>query len=148
MRPNGLPLQSLALDPAINTHFLTVAPDTPLVDVLALMSRFRSCLLPDSDLATDTDEIQIDINTIYCVGQEGETIFDLADAAGGCVLVTDESQLVGVFTERDIVRLTAAGISLGNVKIADVMTQPPIMLRESSSHDIFTALGLFRQHRI
>lgn len=148
MRPNGLPLQSLALDPAIDDHFLTVAPDTPLVDVLALMSRFRSCLLPDSDLARETDEVHIDINKIYCVGQEGETVFDLADAAGGCVLVIDELQLVGVFTERDIVRLTAAGISLANVKIADVMTQPPVILRQSSSHDIFTALGLFRQHRI
>ncbi len=148
MRPNGLPLQSLALDPAIDTHFLTVAPDTPLVDVLGLMSQFRSCLLPDGNLARDADEVHVELTKMYCVGQEGETVFDLADAAGGCVLVIEESQLVGVFTERDIVRLTAAGIFLANVKIAEVMTQPPIILRQSSSHDIFTALGLFRQHRI
>src|SRR4028119_338645 len=148
MQPNGLPLQSLALDPAIDSHFLTVAPDTPLVDVLALMSRFRSCTLPISYLGTDPDALNTQIDEIYCICQEGETAFDVADTAGGCVLVIEESQLVGVFTERDIVRLTATGISLTSVKIADVVTRPVVTLRQSQGHDVFTALGLFRQHRI
>ncbi len=148
MQPNGLPLQPLALDPAIDSHFLTVAPDTPLVDVLAVMSRFRSCMLPGGDLDRDVDEVHTGIDKIYCFGQERETAFDLADTAAGCVLVMERSQLVGVFTERDIVRLTAAGIPLGSVKIADVMTQPPITLKQSQAGDIFTALGLFRQHQI
>ena len=148
MQPNGLPLQSLALDPAIDSHFLTVAPDTPLVDVLALMSRFRSCTLPISHLGTDPDALNTQIDEIYCICQEGETAFDVADTAGGCVLVIEESQLVGVFTERDIVRLTATGISLTSVKIADVVTRPVVTLRQSQGHDVFTALGLFRQHRI
>ncbi len=148
MQPNGLPLQSLALDPAIDSHFLTVAPDTPLVDVLALMSRFRSCTLPISHLGTDPDALNTQIDEIYCICQEGETAFDVADTAGGCVLVIEESQLVGVFTERDIVRLTATGISLTSVKISDVVTRPVVTLRQSQGHDVFTALGLFRQHRI
>jgi signal transduction histidine kinase len=60
----------------------------------------------------------------------------------------EESQLVGVFTERDIVRLTAAGFPLGSIKIADIVRRPPITLKQSPAHDVFTALGLFRQHRI
>jgi len=148
MQPNGLPFQSLALNPAIDSHFLTVAPDTPLVDVIALMSRFRSCMLPSSNLGTEADAVYTGIDEIYCFGQEGEKVFNVTDTAGGCVLVTEKSQLVGVFTERDIVRLTAAGISLGSLKIADVMTRSAITLEQSPTHDIFTALGLFRQHRI
>ena len=147
MQSNGLPLQSLALTPAIDSHFLTVAPDTPLIDVLALMSQFRSCVLPSSNLGRGTDTVQTG-NQLYCVGQEWETVFDITDTAGGCVLVIERSKLVGVFTERDIVRLTAAGISLSSVKISDVVRQPAITLKQSEAHDVFTALGLFRQHRI
>ena len=148
MQPNGLPLQSLALDPAIDSHFLTVPPDTTLVDVLALMSQFRSCILPGGNLGRDVDKVHSQINKIYCISQEWETAFDVADTAAGCVLVMEESQLVGVFTERDIVRLTAAGFPLGSIKIADIVRRPPITLKQSPAHDVFTALGLFRQHRI
>lgn len=149
MQPNGLSIQSLALAPAIDSHYLAVAPDTPLVDVLALMSQFRSCMLPNWNLggknATANPNVR---DEIACVGQEEETIFESPDTADGCVLVIEKSQLVGIFTERDIVRLTAVGISLKNLQIADVMTQPAVTLQQSQEHDVFTALGLFRQHRI
>ncbi|HEY9633929.1 MAG TPA: CBS domain-containing protein [Coleofasciculaceae cyanobacterium] len=148
MQPKGLPPQSLALAPAIDSHFLTVVPDTPLVDALALMSRFRSCLLPSGDLDGNAKQVHTQNNKIHCVSQEWETVLDLADTAGGCVLVMEKSRLIGVFTERDIVRLTAADIPLSSVKIAEVVTRPPITLKQSPNHDVFTALGLFRQHRI
>jgi signal transduction histidine kinase len=148
MPSNGLPLQSLALAPAIDSNFLSVAPDTPLVDVLALMSQFRCCILASCDLGRDTAKLHNGIDEIYCVCKETETVFDVANSRGGCVLVIEASQLVGVFTERDIVRLTAESIPLRSAKIADVVTKPAITLRQSQEHDIFTALGLFRQHRI
>jgi two-component system NtrC family sensor kinase len=139
MQPKGSQLQSLTLDPAIDSHFLTVAPNTPLLDVLTLMSRFRSCMLPDSDLGTQE---------IHCISQEWEEIYEVADTAAGCVLVMEESKLIGVFTERDIVMLTAKGMSLASIKIGDVVKQPAITLTQSQAHDVFIALGLFRQHRI
>ena len=146
MPPNDPPLQSLALAPAIDSHFLTVAPDTPLVDVLALMSHFRSCLLPGGDLSKITQGNKLD--KISCVDEGLEMFVDVADTAAGCVLVIEEPQLLGVFTERDIVRLTAAGITLGRVKVSDVVTLPAITLKQDQTNDVFTALGLFRQHRI
>ncbi|MFB8787889.1 MAG: CBS domain-containing protein [Potamolinea sp.] len=139
MQLKGGQLQSLTLDPAIDSHFLTVAPNTPLLDVLTLMSRFRSCMLPGSDLGRDE---------IYCVSQEWDTVCESVDTAAGCVLVMEELQLLGIFTERDIVRLAAAGTPLANIKIGDVVRQPVITLQQSQAHDVFTALGLFRQHRI
>jgi two-component system, NtrC family, sensor kinase len=145
MPPHDLPLQSLALAPAIDSRFLTVVPDTPLVDVLALMSHFRSCLLPDENVKTKASHRN---NKISCVEEDWQILVDVADTAAGCVLVIEANQLLGVFTERDIVKLTAAGIALGGVKIRDVVTQPPITLKQDQAKDIFTALGIFRQHRI
>ncbi len=145
MQPNGLPLQSLALEPAIDSHFLTVAPDTPLVDVLALMSQFRSCTLLGGNWDRQTPE---GLEAISCFCQGGEAAFEAVDTAGDCVLVMDEGQLVGIFTERDVVRLTAAGIPLSQLTIADLPSREPVTLKQSQAVDIFTALGLFRQHRI
>jgi signal transduction histidine kinase len=148
MQPSGLPFHSLALEPAIDAHFLTVAPDTPLVDVLALMSRFRSCRLPSQALGTDMSHIPAHLPQISCLSQEEDAVFGVADTAAGCVLVMEGERLVGVFTERDIVRLAAAGLPLSRVNISEIMTRPAITLQPSPSHDIFTALGLLRQHRI
>ncbi|MBD2743970.1 CBS domain-containing protein [Coleofasciculus sp. FACHB-1120] len=161
MQPNALPLPCLSLDPAIDRQPLTVAPDTPLLDVLALMSQLRSSCELSSRTQGDTSAASEDASQkagegmnaalphpASCWLSQEESDFDTADAAGHCVLVMQGSQLVGVFTERDIVRLTAARASLINVKIADVITQPAITLRQSDAHDVFTALSLFRQHRI
>lgn len=145
MQPHEPPFQSLALAPAIDSQFLTVAPETPLVDVLALMSHFRSCILPGGDLAKNMVSSE---KKISCVDEDWKMLIDLADTAAGCVLVVEANQLLGVFTERDIVRLTAAGITLASVKVKDVVQQPPIALKQAPSNDVFTALGLFRQHKI
>ncbi|MBW4648362.1 MAG: CBS domain-containing protein [Kastovskya adunca ATA6-11-RM4] len=137
MPEKGLPLHSLSLDPAIDSQFLSVGADTPLIEVLALMSRVRSsCVLPTENLQSP----QLNHH-------ESETI-EASKCNGDCVLVMQGSQLLGVFTERDIVRMTAAGISLGEVEISDIVTYPPTTLKHSQAQDIFTALSLFRQHRI
>ena len=99
MQPNGLSIQSLALAPAIDSHYLAVAPDTPLVDVLALMSQFRSCRLPNWNLGGKNAAPNNNVpDKISCVGQEEEAIFESPDTADGCVLVIEKSQLVGIFT--------------------------------------------------
>jgi PAS domain S-box-containing protein len=57
-------------------------------------------------------------------------------------------QLAGVFTERDVVRLAAGGMNLEGIEIARVMARDLIVLMSSEFRDIFTALNLFRRHRI
>ncbi|MDZ8051126.1 MAG: PAS domain S-box protein [Aulosira sp. ZfuVER01] len=63
-------------------------------------------------------------------------------------LVVEESQVVGTFTERDLVRLTASGIKLSGVKIAEVMTRQLITLKQSDAQDLFTVVSLLHQHQI
>ncbi|MGB3208741.1 MAG: CBS domain-containing protein [Crinalium sp.] len=145
MQQTGLPLNSLAIEPAINRHPLVVAPDIPLADVLALMSRAKSrCVLPNSNSRIDTEVENSNFDPlIHQVGLD-----EVASDAAGCVLVVQEKQLLGIFTNRDIVRLTAAGTSLTNLTIADVLPKQLISLNQSTDHDIFTVISLFRQHRI
>ncbi|NEP82139.1 MAG: diguanylate cyclase [Okeania sp. SIO3B3] len=65
-----------------------------------------------------------------------------------CLLVVENHQLLGILTERDIVRLIAQEISLENLKINDVMTQNLITMVASEIEDIFKIVNCFRQHKI
>jgi PAS domain S-box-containing protein len=60
----------------------------------------------------------------------------------------EEMKLLGIFTERDVVRLSAEGRKIAGVAISDVMTCSVITLRQSEFTDIFVALNLFQRHRI
>ncbi|MDJ0734794.1 MAG: CBS domain-containing protein [Nostocaceae cyanobacterium] len=117
------------LKDAIERHPLIVSKETPLVDAIALISQahHHTCLLAD-----------------------GEALSDLP--VGGvrvsCVLVMEGRELLGILTERDVVRLTAKGIDLNDVMVADVMVHPVITISQEALRDIFAALFLFRRYRI
>jgi CBS domain-containing protein len=55
-----------------------------------------------------------------------EAIRTMLDAGVGSVLVVDGPELVGIFTERDVLRLAGAGASFGTVLLRDVMTPSPL----------------------
>jgi CBS domain-containing protein len=61
-----------------------------------------------------------------------EAIRLMQDASNGCVVVVDGERLVGVFTERDAV-MKVAGRSLDGVRLGDVMTPDPVVLRPDDS---------------
>ena len=130
MQLDDLLLSEPAIDAAIDYNPLTVAPKTLLVDVIAVMNqkRIQSCSLSGIDSPLDTT-----------TGQQ---------TGSSCVLVIHKTELLGIFTERDIVRLTADGIDFGKVTISEVMTQPVITLQQAAFKDVFAALFLFRRYRI
>jgi signal-transduction protein with cAMP-binding, CBS, and nucleotidyltransferase domain len=65
-----------------------------------------------------------------------------------CVVIVENDRLLGIFTERDIVKLTATGTDFANTTIGEVMSHPPIVLSEIAFRDIFAAIFLFRRYRI
>lgn len=132
MQLNSAPLYSLSLKSAIDSHTLTVSLDTPVIDVLHLMAQVQSSCPVD----TESRSLGIDVSSPQ------------AFKRASCALVMKDSQLVGIFTQRDIVRLTAIGMNFQGVTVAEVMSSPVIKLIESESQDIFTALSVFRQHGI
>jgi two-component system, cell cycle sensor histidine kinase and response regulator CckA len=118
------------LEQVIDYSPIAVSPDTSLVDVILLMSQAsgRHCSLPHikSSIHTDLQE----------------------RISSSCVLVIDGSRLVGIFTERDVVKLAASEMRVSELKIANAMTQPVITMTLSDSATTMSALELFRQYRI
>ncbi|MCT7966497.1 CBS domain-containing protein [Laspinema sp. D1] len=147
-------MYSAALERAIDPNPPIVSPETSLEEVLALMSHVRSsCPLPSL-----TDSIQTNIwdsvrASCVLVLDGAPTVSEQLDAIRDTGKLPDRqdrilASKVGIFTERDIVKMTAAGVNLKTVKVSSVMTAPVVTLTESQSHDIFTILSVFRQHQI
>ena len=64
------------------------------------------------------------------------------------VLVLERSKLVGILTERDIVRLTATEIDLAAVTVGEVMTKKLITFKKSDFLNIYTLLAIFQENQI
>ncbi|HEY9661534.1 MAG TPA: CBS domain-containing protein, partial [Allocoleopsis sp.] len=117
---------------AIIRHPLVVTPDTMVIDAIAQMSSVRALCMTgaaSSQFADNPSEIQ-------------------TEARSSCVFVLENNQLIGIFTERDVVRLIAQKRTLASLRIREVMTHPVITLRESLFTDLFFAINLLQQHRI
>jgi signal transduction histidine kinase len=130
MQPNNLSIYMPDLESALDPNPVIVDPDTPVAAVIALMSQVRGnrCTLPTSQQSSDSS-----------FTNEEQT---------SCVLVVEKSKLVGIFTERDLVRLTTSMTSLRGVKVSQVMTHSLITLVKSPSQNLFAAVSLFRKHHI
>lgn len=70
----------------------------------------------------------------------------MASHAISGVVVTEESRPVGVFTERDAVRLVAAGVDLGTLPVSAAMTAPVVTIAPTASPA--QAIDLMRDHGV
>lgn len=140
MKANNFLLNLPTLDQAINQPII-VAPDTSLLEIIRLMEE------PDESLIATHSHICLEEKGLDAGQTQTET--SELETDNSCVLVMKASQVIGVFTKRDVVQVVASGKILQNsVKIAEVMTQPVITLHLSNAQDIFAPLLLFRQYRI
>ncbi len=136
------------LEDVIDRYPLTVPPQTPLIEVIALMGQLRSsCPLESDNSATDAEGLPVSPL--------------MGEARTSCVLVMEaactplDERMLGIFTERDLVTLIAAQKwgdrdrkTLRDIPVVEVMSQPVMTLTQSEAEDIFTVLILLRQHRI
>jgi CBS domain-containing protein len=129
MQPQDFLTRPPSLELATDRHPLTVTPDMPVTEVVALLSHRRGQSCPLSGTHPPPE------------GQTGQS-------CASCVLVMRGSHLTGMFTERDIVKLAAKGGNLTGIAVAEVMASPVISLKQTPDGDIFAALSLLRQHRI
>ncbi|MEG5047357.1 CBS domain-containing protein [Microcoleus sp. B4-C1] len=72
----------------------------------------------------------------------------MTQASASCILIAFEQQLLGIFTERDVVKITASEIPLAGVAISEVMTENPIALNLDQGGNIFKVLSILRSKRI
>ncbi len=131
-------LQNLpSLASIVDCQPLTVNPDMLLIEVISLMSRAkgRNCLLP-AELAPGS------------AIPEAQSLSGQITSHQSAVLVLANDRLVGIFTERDLVKLTASQRSLHSVKVGEVMTTELQTLVLSDRHTVMSALTIFQQYQI
>jgi PAS domain S-box-containing protein len=145
MQANTHSIALPTLEDVIDFHPLITAPNTSLVDVIALMSKGRKTCAWSSSGQLSVEETNLSANVINL-----PTLSSSATSVvpASCVLVMDSEQLVGLLTAQDLVRLTASEVNFGETKIAEVMTRSPVTLTRSHRYNLFTVLSLFQQHQI
>ncbi len=107
---------------------LTVTPDTPIKAAVTAMSRVRG-----QWETTHNPDSQAHIEL---------------EARASCVVVVDQGRVVGIFTERDVVRLSCQNIFLDQQPIRDYMIQPVTTLKESELSDVFATVQLLQAQQI
>lgn len=117
------------LHSAIIRDPLIVTPETTVMGAIAQMSGVR--VICNTTKVTD--------------GQLEELHLE---ARSSCVLVVESGQLVGILTERDVVRLSAQQLHLETLAIKEVMAFPVVSLYESEFTDLFAAINLLQQYHI
>ena len=122
-------LTQVELNSAIIRNPLTFAPNITVMEAISRMSGVRILCSASRAAHSHLDDV--------CI-----------EARSSCVLVVEDNQLIGILTERDIVRLSAQKQNLENLPLSQVMTPSLITLRESEFTDIFRAINLLKHHHI
>ncbi|GAB1538241.1 hypothetical protein NUACC21_08990 [Scytonema sp. NUACC21] len=109
----------------IERRFITVAPDASLLETVTLMGQVGH------------------ISSFI----ESETKPENPIRAS-CVLVVEQQQLVGLLTERDLVRIAAERRSLKETKVSEVMARELITCQEWEATETVKVIQRLQQHRI
>ncbi|MBE7385706.1 MAG: PAS domain S-box protein [Leptolyngbya sp. SIO1E4] len=122
-------MQLLTVEQILDYQPLTVDPNTTVESVVEQMGQAagRACQLAEV---------------------ESNVPQPMSTASSSCALIVAENRLLGIFTERDLVRLVAEGAELDGVTVSEVMTHPVVALKRSEADSIFTVLSTLKQHRI
>lgn len=75
-----------------------------------------------------------------------DAIMRMLEADVGSVAVCDGTRLVGIFTERDVLRLAGDGARMDDLRVGDVMTTRLVTV--SADDDILAAARLMGEKRI
>lgn len=119
---------------AIVQNPLVMAPEKTVIEAIDHMSQIRSSFPVDRSHQAARDNVHM-------------------EARSSCVLVVENGHILGIFTERDVVRLSArnraqSGLALQNMQLRDAMTSPIVTLHESDFTDLFSAANLLQQQHI
>ncbi len=121
-------MNSFSLNQVLNPHPLVVNPSTPLIETIALMNRSQ-------------------ITSCQREKEQWESRA-LIPTPASCALVMEEEKLLGIFTEHDLVRLTAEGRTLADMAVGDAMTQPVTTFASTEIEDLLDIVNLTRQYGI
>jgi signal transduction histidine kinase/ActR/RegA family two-component response regulator len=124
MHPSAL--MAFQLESAIVRNPLTVSLDTTVLDAVTKMN------------AANQLE-NVDFESQFSTG---------ALVPKSCVLIVDKHRVVGILTDRDVMRLIAQPLALADLVISDVMSHPVITLNDDSFTDLPMAIDILCQNHI
>lgn len=107
-----------------------VSPDLPLSEAISLMSQLtgRRCnIIPE--ITNNLPDF-------------------IPSRATSCIVVMEDNKLLGLLTERDIVKFIVAKKEGHQLTVRDIMAQNLITLKESEFTDIFIAYSLMKRNHI
>ena len=113
---------------------LVVTPDTTVMAAIAQMNSIHAGSSTHTEIDDLTSRQRLDRVHIQ--------------ARSSCVLIVEDGRLLGMLTERDVVRLIAPQQDLANLAIGDVMRSNLVTLRASAVTDLAAAMGLLDRHQI
>ena len=77
-----------------------------------------------------------------------EVIFRMSQQYSSCVVIETEGKLEGIFTERDIVRLTASQTEISGIAIAEVMTKQPVTVSVQEELSIVELVRMLSRYSV
>lgn len=128
MSPIATSLTSIDLKSAIIPNPLVVNADLKVIDAITQMSN----VLLRANAKQEMDPLEV-------ICQE---------ARASCVLVIEAAKVIGIITERDVVRLSAQRRSLEHLTVREVMSSPVFTLQEKDCTDLLAVVNLLRQNHI
>ncbi len=87
-----------------------------------------------------------DVHSIHPDATLADVVDKLVEVNCGSLLVCEDEQMVGIITERDILRACSMRKVLGETSVRGVMTSNVVTSKPSD--DIGTVMGLMTDHRI
>ncbi len=92
--------------------------------------------------------IQTSFLTLHPSTSIKEAIDRMAEVRASCAIIIENQKLLGIFTERDVVRITTNSTLISTLTLAELMTKEVITLKISETQDIFALSRLFRKNRV
>ena len=130
MKPDFLPLRFPNLNEILDCSPLKLPVETPLQEALTQMN---SVSRQQCQLSTLSAETQLYSSKEYHYSY---------------ILAVAGEQLVGIFTETDLVKIIASGVRCTDISLTDALTTPLITFSQGEYHDIYTVLSRLKQHHI
>ncbi|MEM9005255.1 MAG: PAS domain S-box protein [Cyanobacteria bacterium P01_F01_bin.86] len=132
---------SIPLESAIIRYPAVVSLDAKLMDAMVQMSGASKNNLENNLEGNDLEAI----NTTGGGSEHN-------NSGSNYLVIVDDAQVVGLLTERDVVRFAAQQLPLAQLTLEDVLghrlKQPPITVRELALTDLGVVLNLFQQHQL
>lgn len=145
-------------DYAIQDNILTFAPQTPLREIVIYMGQVgkdidksNGSFVASHSLHTYRSQVKVAakkssprLNQVVVTKETSHN--HQVTLPIDCIYVVEESQLIGIFTLVDLIKLINSGRNLATMKIAEVMKEPVITLERD--FDANKSLVFMQQHGI